>query len=607
MNGRRIAFGFDAQGRLVSADDVEVTRGTAGRVLRVSWPGSVVELERDLAGRIRKILLNSVSGFSERFELRRARTGRLVSVKSEAGIWSLARSSDGRLDRIESPEGTVSLSRDARGLVQGVDLDGLSLHLQRDENRRLLRVSGDLGFLLGLQWAADGPPLLTRWANGAIIRASAGLRSLSERLEGPAGEALARREVTWDRAGRLEGVRTDDGGQLRLHRDPTDHIIVLEGPEEVWSAVGDRLEGPNEELVLLDDAGRPEQGYPASGRRMWGIAQGRIDYRYDASGKMSQLVGESGVAALTHDALGRLRRVTLTSAPDPLTGARTGLGQFAVDYDPFGQIRGLSGPGTRLSLLGHSGFLRARDGVDTDRLQVRVIGGSELLIDRASGGDGDATVFFSGRGGLTSRAVHADGSVRSIRVEPTGHITAGRATGTDAWVGAAGQLRLFPGGPLVGEVGALDPVSGQWTSGARSRFPWVHEPVFPLLELANEGVSAVPEPLSLAATTPLSPWSDPLRMFVSLGVITDPTGSGWGQLAGPPGVFPWLPSELDGGEPWVGPTSTQVPFAVAGPLLQAMTRSVLEGKEPPAFDALARAVLADLEPTADRLDPLSTR
>ena len=490
-------------------------------------------------------------------------------------------------------------------MVSVASLDGVDIQMQRDESRRLLRLSGDLGFLLGLQWGVFGPPVLTRWSNGSIVRSTSGLRNLSQRFEGPADEPLARREVAWDRAGRLERVR-GLGGTTRIHRDSTDRVSVLEGSDGVWSAVGDRLEGPSAELVLLDKTGRPKQGFPASGMQMWGIAQGRIDYRYDEAGRMTELVGERGTAALTHDALGRLRTVTLTSAPDPLTGVRSHLGRYAVNYDPFGRVRGLDAPNSRISVIEGEDLRRVRDNLGTDRVHVRTLGDSELLIDVSKKNDRDPAVLFSGRGGLPTKAAVGADAFQDLMYEPTGMEAAGLSDVSDRWYAPAGLFRLYLGGPLVGSAGALDPVSGKWTSGAKTRFAWVHEPVFPLLQLAADQVEPIPEPLALAATEPLSAWAHPLRILVALGAVRDPKNEDWSTFGEDAHALQWLPAGLDGGEPWLGPSSSSWPLYVADPILRSLVTGTKRGEPPPNFAALKTAALKGLEPISDRFDPLAS-
>jgi len=602
---RRVEFGYDAQGRLIAADRVQVERDATGRAEQVRWPGASVRFDRDLSGRIRDIVLDSESGVDERYVIKRARTGRVSSVSMGSASWRVARGIDGRVDSVTGPEGAVRFSRDARGLVSTASMDGIDIQLQRDESRRLLRLSGDLGFLLGLQWSNFGPPVLTRWANGSIVRSTSGLRSLTQRFEGPADEPLARRETVWDRAGRLDSVR-GLVGTTRIHRDSTDHISVLEGSDGVWSAIGDRLEGPSAELVLFDQIGRPKQGFPASGMQMWGIAQGRIDYRHDDAGQMTELVGERGTAALAHDALGRLRSVTLTSSPDPLTGTRSHLGHYAVKYDPFGRVRGLQGPGSKISILEADGFRRVRDNLGTDRLHVRALGDSELLIDGDKRSERSLAVLFAGQGGLPSKAVVGSNQFQDLLYEPTGMEAAGLTNVSDRWYAPVGLFRLYTGGPLVGAMGAIDPVSGKWTSGAKSRFAWVHEPVFPLLQLASDGGSASIEPLRLAATKPLSFWAHPLQVLVALGAVRDPEPAAWSEFGKKEHVLEWLPPDLEGGEPWLGPSREGWPLDISDPILRSLVVGTKQGDPPPSFDDLRSIVMAGLEPISDTFDPLAS-
>jgi len=380
----------------------------------------------------------------------------------------------------------------------------------------------------------------------------------------------------------------------------------LEGTDGVWSAVGDRLEGPSAELVLFDKAGRPQQGFPASGMQMWGIAQGRIDYRYDEAGRMTELVGERGTAALTHDALGRLRSVTLTSAPDPLTGVRSHLGRYGVNYDPFGRVRGLEGPGSTLSVIEGENLRRVRDNLGTDRIHVRTLGDSELLTDASEKNDRHPAVVFSGRGGLPMKAALGADAFQDLLYEPTGMEASGLSGVSDRWYAPAGLFRLYLGGPLVGPTGALDPVSGKWTSGSKSRFAWVHEPVFPLLQLAAGQVETIPEPLALAATEPPSAWAHPLRILVSFGAVRDPQPEDWSTFGEEAHALQWLPASLDGGEPWLGPSSAGWPLYVADPILRSLVIGTKRGDPPPSFDELKAVVLEGLEPISDRFDPLAS-
>ena len=475
------------------------------RLSGVRGPGVQFEVQRDAAGQITGVELGS----GERWTLARDEAGRVLRVDG-VGAVTLGRDTAGRVVSLLGPAGDVRVERDGRGLVSRVRAQDRSWGFRRDAAGRLTSVEAPEDVRLGVDRDAAGRPLLARFSDGSLARYVWDRSGVAVMLQDADGVLTAVTGWTLDGLGRITRLRGEE--PVLLQRDPLGALIVQEGAE-VWSRGADRVEGPGEASLTWDREGRPAQAQmPPGAPPAWGVADGRVDWVTDVEGALSQISGGRGTVTLAHDALGRLTgwtAPTLRAGATAMTIARDALGRL-VSVGPTG--------GVRREALGWEGLLAL---AGSPRASVADIGqgrpGGGVLVD-------------------ARRTPLLVAPLGRVAVAPSGlPLTA--ATGE---VGAAGRFQPVAGGPLVGLLDAIDPVSGQSTSA-----PWPMPGVARGWEVRS---SESPWPEPDAHANPVwdphpfaaeAPWGDPLALLVEVGEL--PNGGPRTEAA--PGL-PWMPLSL---------------------------------------------------------------
>jgi hypothetical protein len=237
-----------------------------------------------------------------------------------------------------------------------------------------------------------------------------------------------------------------------------------------------------------------------------------VDWVTDAEGALRQIAGSRGTVTLAHDALGRLTGWTAS-------GGRAGPAATTIVRDALGRLVSV-GPtgGARRESLGWEGLLAL---AGSPRASV-----SDIGQGRPGGG------------------VLVDARRSPLLVAPLGRVTVAPSglplTAATGEVGAAGRFQPVAGGPLIGLLDAIDPVSGQSTSA-----PWPMPGVARGWEVtASESpwpepdahASPVWDPEPFAAE---APWGDPLALLVAVGELPD----GGPRADAAPGL-PWMPLSM---------------------------------------------------------------
>ncbi|MFZ5475816.1 MAG: hypothetical protein ACOZNI_03495 [Myxococcota bacterium] len=487
--GRALSVGL-AGGGAVAWD-----RDGGGRVVGIAAPGIDATLLRDAAGQIREVRVDDAATV----RITRDAAGRVI----EAGDTRLTRDGAGRVTGVGTAgRPPMRVDRDVRGLEARVAVGERAWTIGRDAAGRALSVAGPDGVALGVDRDAAGRVRLVRFPGGALARIGGAGGVVEVELFDPDGGVEARTGWSLDDAGRLDRVRGDLARALR--RDPLGALVAVEAEAFAWSLAPDGIEGPGGARLAWDLRGRPREGVvPAGHAPAWSVATGAITYVTSPDGALREVIGERGRSRLVHDGVGRLVSV---SGPDGVTAiVRDGLGRLARVGEAW-----LEGWNALLTVAGQA------------RAPVSGVGlarpGGGLLLDPR---------------GTPALAVHA-GALESA----PGGLPGSAAFGES---GAGERFQPWPGGPLLGLVDALDPVSGQPT-GPALRWPWEAAP----WEAGTGGspwaepdAAATGLPWDPAPWSPESPWSRPLDLLVEIGELPD----GGPRSAPPPGL-PWLPASL---------------------------------------------------------------
>jgi RHS repeat-associated protein len=289
---------FDFSGRLVSQSAAlpAVGGGMAaahefghyqwdwrGHLLKASGPGAEIEFVYDPAGRIVGERQNAI-----RLSYAYDRSGKLV-----------------RREIADMPGGTVEFSYDGTGcLAQIADAGGVVQQLQRDVAGRRLRRTMRGGFEEMLQYDLDG-------------------RIVEQEVRGD-GRTIVRRRYAYDGIGNLAQVEDTLRGLTAYAYDPDGRLIAV------------RRNGRDTETFLHDADGNIVAfgGQAAAydvGSRLRRL--GRMEFDYDALGRLVRRRTPDGETAYDYDALGRL------------VGVATPRGErHTFRYDPIGRLIARCGP-----------------------------------------------------------------------------------------------------------------------------------------------------------------------------------------------------------------------------------------------------------------------
>jgi RHS repeat-associated protein len=319
-DGRRVEYGYDAAGRLVSVGTEVGTRAyrwnEAGLVDAVYSAAGVLEAENtyDELGRV--ILQVTQHGRRVRFAYL---PGRVTVVSDEDGTRSNSWIADakGRLVGVlDSHDQRQSMAYDGHGnLVSFTERDGAVTVHAYDERGRKTRTVTPEGADLTYGWDDQDRITTLVTASGAVVSyeyADDFSRDPAVVLD-PLG---GRTELVWEK-GQLAQVTDPVGVRVAFEYDSFGDLVAT------CNAAGDVAR------IFRDQAGRPVTAVSPSGHE--------TRFVYDGAGLLVRREDPDGaVWAFEHDAAGR---VTATVAPD---GGRTELeyapnGELVRTIDPLGR------------------------------------------------------------------------------------------------------------------------------------------------------------------------------------------------------------------------------------------------------------------------------
>jgi len=523
---------------------------------RVDTGAVALRIARDASGRIREL---ASRGFSVGIE--RDEAGLPVRWVGSDGVLDVVRDAAGR-EIGETLHGAESLliTRDPRGWIDRVDLGKRSWRIDREPGGSVIRVQGPEELRLGHDFDALGRLTLVRYPSGALGRFRYDGHAVLEDIDGADGKEIQARRYELDPRGlRLSAL--DTAGLETLWRyDPLGEVVAIEGPDGAWAWTPDGYRGPEGEVLVSDRDGRAAEARPPSWPHAWSVAEEMLTVRRDPWGRMLELQGELGSVDLVFDPIGRLGAVR---AP--------GGAAWRLDYDPRGRWSRVRTPegsdvafrwGTDGELL--SSGSRAWVGDDLG-LVAMVEDGAYAEIVRDRWGD-PVALTMQGQPAVQHRA------------SPTGY----PSSDASGLAGPGALLQLFPGGPLLGDSVAIDPVSGQRVDGWTG-WPWSARSV--RAPTTNEHL----DPSPWVAT---SAWAHPVDLLVGLGIIRSPIDESTVRVLADEPVLVGTPLGLDGGRPPIGPPIDAVEIGL-GPVLDLVVATMLRGDPELSPDVLLSVALAD--------------
>ncbi|MCS6573783.1 DUF6531 domain-containing protein [Curtobacterium flaccumfaciens pv. flaccumfaciens] len=315
-DGRRVEYGYDERGRLVSVTDAVGTRTYGWNdddlITTVTSAAGVVEVDNTYDAQCRVVEQISPHGRTVRFAYL---PGRVTVVSDHDGSRSNSYIADakGRLvGVIDSDDRRQSMSYDRHGnLVSATERDGsVTVHAYDDRGRKTRTVTPSGGDLTYGYDDQDRVTTVVTEAGAVVTYEYVGDDRDPSVIVDPVG---GRTELSWD------------GGLLRQVVDPTGVRIELE-----YDAFGELVATTNAlgdtARVERDAAGRPTAAISPTGAR--------TEYRYDAAGLLeSRQDADGAVWRFEHAAGGRISAVI-----GPL-GART-----EYTYSPDGELHTVTDP-----------------------------------------------------------------------------------------------------------------------------------------------------------------------------------------------------------------------------------------------------------------------
>jgi RHS repeat-associated protein len=377
-DGRRVEYGYDDRGRLVSATDAVGTRRYGWNdddlITTVTSAAGVVEVDNTYDDQRRVVEQISPHGRTVRFAYL---PGRVTVVSDHDGSRSNSYIADakGRLvGLIDSDDRRQSMSYDRHGnLVSATERDGsVTVHAYDDRGRKTRTVTPSGGDLTYGYDDQDRVTTVVTEAGAVVTYEYVGDDRDPSVIVDPVG---GRTELTWQ-DGSLTHVVDPTGVVLTLSYDAFGELV------STTNAVGDTAR------IERDAAGHPVAAISPSGARS--------EYRYDAAGLLVE----------RRDADGAIWRFEYTSGAriaaitDPL-GARTTLdyapnGELATTTDPLGRrvsrtfddqgnLAELALPGGAVWTFAHDALSRLRAVTDpagaTWRREYDVVGELTATVD----------------------------------------------------------------------------------------------------------------------------------------------------------------------------------------------------------------------------------
>ncbi|MFJ5146228.1 DUF6531 domain-containing protein [Curtobacterium sp. NPDC088465] len=377
-DGRRVEYGYDDRGRLVSVTDPVGTRRYGWNdddlVVTVTSAAGVVEVDNTYDDQRRVVEQVSPHGRAVRFAYL---PGRVTVVSDHDGSRANSYIADakGRLvGVIDSDDRRQSMSYDRHGnLVSATERDGsVTVHAYDDRGRKTRTVTPSGGDVTYGYDDQDRVTTVVTEAGAVVSYEYRGDDRDPSVIVDPVG---GRTELTWT-DGVLTHVVDPTGVVLDLAHDEFGELVAT------TNAVGDTAR------IERDAAGRPVAAVSPSGAR--------TEYRWDAAGLLVERRDADGaVWRYEHTAGGRVASIT-----DPL-GARTtseyaASGELATTVDPLGRrvtrtfddqgnVAALALPGDAVWTFAHDGLSRLQAVTDptgaTWRREYDVNGGLAATVD----------------------------------------------------------------------------------------------------------------------------------------------------------------------------------------------------------------------------------
>ncbi len=377
-DGRRVEYGYDDRGRLVSVTDPVGTRRYGWNdddlVVTVTSAAGVVEVDNTYDDQRRVVEQVSPHGRAVRFAYL---PGRVTVVSDHDGSRANSYIADakGRLvGVIDSDDRRQSMSYDRHGnLVSATERDGsVTVHAYDDRGRKTRTVTPSGGDVTYGYDDQDRVTTVVTEAGAVVSYEYRGDDRDPSVIVDPVG---GRTELTWT-DGVLTHVVDPTGVVLDLAHDEFGELVAT------TNAVGDTAR------IERDAAGRPVAAVSPSGAR--------TEYRWDAAGLLVERRDADGaVWRYEHTAGGRVASIT-----DPL-GARTTFeyaasGELATTVDPLGRrvtrtfddqgnVAALALPGDAVWTFAHDGLSRLQAVTDptgaTWRREYDVNGGLAATVD----------------------------------------------------------------------------------------------------------------------------------------------------------------------------------------------------------------------------------
>ncbi|MCE0456783.1 DUF6531 domain-containing protein [Curtobacterium flaccumfaciens] len=408
-DGRRVEYGYDERGRLVSVTDAVGTRTYGWNdddlITTVTSAAGVVEVDNTYDDQRRVVEQISPHGRSVRFAYL---PGRVTVVSDHDGSRSNSYIADakGRLvGVIDSDDRRQSMSYDRHGnLVSATERDGsVTVHAYDDRGRKTRTVTPSGGDLTYGYDDQDRVTTVVTEAGAVVSYEYVGDDRDPSVIVDPVG---GRTELTWQ-DGSLTHVVDPTGVVLTLSYDAFGELV------STTNAVGDTA------LIERDAAGHPVAAISPSGARS--------EYRYDAAGLLVERRDADGAVWRFEYAAGaRIAAIT-----DPL-GARTTLeyapnGELATTTDPLGRrvsrtfddqgnLAELALPGGAVWTFAHDALSRLQAVTDpagaTWRREYDVVGELTATVDptgvRQEFSDDVATGVATLRGAFDTATVRFD-------------------------------------------------------------------------------------------------------------------------------------------------------------------------------------------------------
>jgi YD repeat-containing protein len=578
---REIAIERDRAGQPTQAGPWSWAWDGRGALTHVLGPGLNLELVRDLAGGLSITRAQSADTGTIETRLQLDGQDRVLSAAQGDTVVRLQRGVAGTVEQLQSDSGTVHVDRDLRGLVVRMRRDGESWRALWDAEARLARWSAPSGKSISVDRTEVGQLALQRFPDGTIERRERGPSRTGTVIEAGKGDLALDRRVELDATGqpvRIEETRSDGFRRTSLHHDVLGQLVSQEdGTGQSWTWLPEQIQGPAQARVLQDTNGRPMLASPPLGTVGWGVAHAELHYTWSDEGCVAGLTGELGGWMLEHDGLGRLVRLSGSEGAWEITW--DALGRPVRITDPDGTWQELIWGPTELLLV-----------LEQDQ-RVELLHRPSLgWVWRVESGDDDSyTLVLPVDETGAPRVVLLDGAPVGVQDwTPLGLREGDQAT----HLAANGGWILFPGGPVLGQAGAWDPIGGTWTCPREGA------------ELGWTPVDGRHAPAwDPAVWAPSGPWHDPIALLVELGEVDPLFDEDWVQLSQPGSALPWLPAAA--GTPGMAllPPADSVPLDL-DPTLQALLRASAWPASPVDQREIAHAILADDLPPQSALLPL---